>query len=200
MHQNYRPPQALSNLPDNVQWDTIEKLPRETILDFLKKIFSDITRANDYSHRDHPRLSALGVKFESDGACEEIENLLQNLADTKIEIRNLSFFMALMYMDTLGNLNSIYATSNKAVKLFAGCLTVAAKMDPRQEVNREAIANAFELSDRELTEIVEAVLECFPSKRDLNVNTALMKEYIRPLLYSRSAPMLGGVPSSSTNY
>ena len=122
-----------------------------------------------------------------------METLLDNLGDAKqLPLRNLSFFMALMYMDRLGDINAIYATSSRAVKIFAGCLTVAAKMDPRQELDREAMAVAFGLTSEELTESVEAVLGCFPNKRDLNIDTVMMKDYIRPLLYSRSAPMLGG--------
>ncbi len=82
------------------------------------------------------------------------------------------------------------------MKIFAGCLVVAMKMDPRIEIDREAIAAALTLTDRELLEAVDCVLECFPDRKSLNVDPNLMKEYIKPLLYSRSSPMLGGVDPS----
>ena len=100
--------------------------------------------------------------------------------------------MALMYMDYIADNKEIYPTTNRALKIYAGCLTVAAKMDPRLEIDKEALSSAFTLTDKELTEAVECVLECFPEKRDLNIDASLMKEYIKPLMFSKSAPMLGG--------
>ena len=155
-------------------------------------IFLLYDRSNDYSHIDAPPLPALSHKFESAHDVPFIEDILDNLADSKIKIRNLTFFMALMYMDHIANENEIYATTNRALKIYAGCLTVAAKMDPSQEIDREALANAFSLTTIELTEAVECVLECFPDKKDLNIDTNLMKQYISPLMFSRTLPMLGG--------
>ena len=151
-----------------------------------------VYRVNDYSHIDAPTLPALSHKFESPADTPLIQNILDNLADSKIAIRNLTFFMALMYMDHIADHKLIYPTTNRALKIYAGCLTIAARMDPRLEINIELLSKAFTLTSLELSEAVECVLECFPDKKDLNINTSLMKEYIKPLMYSRSAPMLGG--------
>ena len=106
--------------------------------------------------------------------------------------------MALMYMDHIADHKLIYPTTNRALKIYAGCLTVAARMDPRLKINIEALAKAFTLTSLELTNAVECVLECFPDKKDLNIDTNLLKEYIKPLMFVRSAPMLGG-PSPPTS-
>ena len=71
-----------------------------------------------------------------------IQNILENLDDSKVAIRNLTFFMALMYMDHIADHKLIYPTTNRALKIYAGCLTVAARMDPRLKINIEALAKA----------------------------------------------------------
>ena len=48
------------------------------------------------------------------------------------------------------NQKHIYATSGRVIKLFGGCLIVASKMTPSGEVNRDEIAMALGLSEREV--------------------------------------------------
>ena len=65
-------------------------------------------------------------------------------------------------------------------------------MQPSGESNRLEIAEAFGISDIELSDAVDSVMEYLPTKNELYIDPIILKAYIRPILYSRGAPMIGG--------
>ena len=110
--------QASNELPDQIQWDTIEKLEREIVLEFIQKIFEDIIQANDYSARGSPKLSVVKVLSPVSDSMSSLPTVISRLADSQIVIRNLTFFMALIYMDRIANqVSLLFGINNRRQQL-----------------------------------------------------------------------------------
>ena len=101
---NFRSVRALNNeLPDLLQWDTIEKLPNEVIIKFIIKLLKDLSESNDYSALETLPLPTKKIFVNSLNDSKSLEEAITSLFDNKVNVRNLTFFMALIYMDKISN-------------------------------------------------------------------------------------------------
>ena len=98
----YQPINNKNELPDYLQWDTIEKLSKEIVMDFLQKLLTELSQANDYSAKESPFHSP-SKSFISSYDSIDIKKALISLLDKQINIRNLTYFIALLYMDKISN-------------------------------------------------------------------------------------------------
>ena len=94
----YREP--TNELPDQLQWDTIDKLQRDKVLEFIQRTLLEVTHANDFSSRGSPQTGT--AKLMSGGGAENpLYTLATRLCSAELVVRNLTFLMALVYMDRL---------------------------------------------------------------------------------------------------
>ena len=196
--------------PSPQMFHVVETMPRERILEYLRKILTDLCSLNDNLGTrlfDQPsnkvqsslnkrkggfRLANQEASVEAiddslsvpQSAAEVVENLIVKLESSTLEIRNLTIIIAMVYLDRIAIELNIYCTTETVLKLFGACLIVASKMH-RNETSREALAEALEIPIGALLEVESAITETI---QDLAIKPQTLAEYVKPLL----AGALGG--------
>lgn len=95
------PMQYNNELPDQLQWDTIDKLQRDRVLEFMQKTLLEVVHANDYSSQGSTQISTAKLVALSSNTEVPITSIAARLTAADLVVRNLTYFMALIYMDRL---------------------------------------------------------------------------------------------------
>ena len=171
--------------PNQVHFNTVDALPRNQILDFVKNVVTRAVTVNE-------DLIEAGISFASASPREpfmnndknvnfDIDVIFQALNKRDFTVRNLTLIMALVYMDRIASILKVFASKETIRKMFASCLIVASKMH-NNEISREALANVFELDVQELLEAENYMVE---SIKDLAIHPQVLLSYMRSLIGTR---------------
>ena len=118
---------------------------------------------------------------------ELVDAMMERLFSSKLNVRNLTFLVALVYMDRLSRQSLVYCSGRTAYKLFSSCLLVASKVH-QNELGRETLANALGLHVPALLRIESAVTAAL---RDLTVHPNELAKYVTPLLQVQNSLTIG---------
>lgn len=208
---------AFPSQPPPQMFHAVETMPRERILDYLRKILTELCSQNDHLETrvfDKPSnkvqlslrkkggfnlvnqeasIEAIDSLSVSQSAAEVVEKLIERLESSNLEVRNLTIIIALVYLDRIAIELKVYCTSESVIKLFGACLIVASKMH-RNETSREALAEVLDIPVGALLEVESAITE---TVQDLAIKPTTLAEYVKPLLGAFSGNRLAAPPSST---
>jgi hypothetical protein len=209
---------AFPSQPPPQMFHAVETMPRERILEYLRKILTELCAQNDHLGTrvfDRPSnkvQSSLGKKggfnmgtqeasieaidalSVTQSATEVVERLIERLESTGLEVRNLTIIIALVYLDRIAIELKVYCTSETVIKLFGACLIVASKMH-RNETSRESLAEALDIPIGALLEVESAITETI---QDLAIQPNTLADYVKPLLGAFSGNRLAAPPTGES--
>lgn len=173
---------SLSGPPASV-FHAIDCMERSQVLSFVSMILQRVCAMNErVKNREHDDALTFASNVFSRGAVDaafedQIREVVDKLGDQSFVVRNLTFLLALVYMDRAAEQLLLFINGDNVVKVFGSCLILASKMHSN-EVSREGLATCLGISIQELLAAESFLAE---NIRDLTIHPAAMSLYMRPL-------------------
>jgi len=165
-------------------FQVIDAMPRKQIFGYVQELLLRTCAVNDIlvesgltksvnSNAARPFISGHQSRMGVD-----VAGLLDRLSASDITIRNLSYLMALIYIDRVSESIRVYPSSKTLRKLLGASIIVASRLH-NDEVSAEELCAALGL---DLDELKEAEVGLVSAVNDLSIHPHTFHSYVRAIV------------------